>query len=178
MSDQQSDETTGAEWLFLIDPAWQPAAPDERPPAHAVLGGWFVDEDGTVGEFNPNPDYRPVEDGPAIDPVDATLQLVTEGKADAAQLMSTLRGAVVGVAVDENGDPVVAAAPDGVPCVLVTSATTHRQHVEGARWTEVPMTELADALPEEGIDVLINPGAPASMRLLAGAVKQALPVQG
>jgi hypothetical protein len=31
--------------------------------------------------------------------------------------------------------------------------------------------ELAAALPDEGIDVLLNPGAPASMRIIADALK-------
>ncbi|MEU2036273.1 type VII secretion system-associated protein [Nocardia amamiensis] len=174
MTEQSNDND--AEWLFLIDPGWQPADEDDRPPAHAVLGGWFVDTDGTAGEFQPNPDYRPADERSFIDPIDATLRLVLEQRAEPGQLLATLRGAVVGVAVDENGNPVVAASPDQIPCVLVTSAPEHRRHAQVEGWTEISMAELAAALPEEGIDVLINPGAPASMRLLAGAVKAAVAV--
>lgn len=38
-------------------------------------------------------------------------------------------------------------------------------------WREVTLVELAETLPPEGVDVLLNPGAPASMRLAAAAVR-------
>ncbi|MFE9789630.1 type VII secretion system-associated protein [Nocardia salmonicida] len=170
----EHNDDNDAEWLFLIDPGWQPTSEQDRPPAHVVLGGWFVDTDDTAGQFHPNPDYRPADEQSFIDPIDATLRLVLEDKAEPGQLLATLRGAVVGVAVDESGNPVVAVSPDQVPCVLVSSAPEHRRHARLDQWIEVSMAELAAALPDEGIDVLINPGAPASMRLLAAAVKTAV----
>ncbi|MQY24956.1 type VII secretion system-associated protein [Nocardia aurantia] len=173
MTDEQTDPRTDPEWVFLIDPAWQPAEEGDRPPAEAVVGGWFVDAAGEVGRFHANPDYEPSTETSPTDPVDATLQLVTQGKAGSDELMSTLREAVVGVAVDEDDNPVVDASPDGVPCVLVTTAPAHRDRIEVQRWAEVHAVELAAALPDEGIDVLLNPGAPASMRLIASAVKEA-----
>ncbi|RKT84774.1 hypothetical protein SAMN05421805_12534 [Saccharopolyspora antimicrobica] len=170
-----SDETSLPDedrWVFLIDPAWQAQGGDpQQPPVEAVVGGWYVEADGTTGRFHGNPDYVPSSPDSPTDPVDATLRLVNEGEADAESLLSTVREAVFGVAVDEEGNPVVAPAPDDVPSVLVTTAPVHRQRVQVPGWQEVTAAELAEALPEEGVDVLINPGSTASMRLLASALK-------
>ncbi|MEE3921196.1 hypothetical protein V2I01_32270 [Micromonospora sp. BRA006-A] len=44
------------EFVFLLDPEWP--AGDDAPPFEAVLGVWQVGDDGEVGEFRRNPDYR------------------------------------------------------------------------------------------------------------------------
>lgn len=173
MTEEQLAPRTEPEWVFMIDPAWQPTEEGDRPPAEAVVGGWFVDAEGEVGRFHANPDYEPSTPTSPTDPVDASLQLVTQGKAGSDELMSTLREAMVGVAVDEDDNPVIDASPDGVPCVLVTTAPAHRHRVDVSQWADAHMVELVGALPDEGIDVLLNPGAPASMRLLATALKEA-----
>lgn len=161
--------------VFLIDPAWQEAGGDPRQPLlEAVVGGWYVEADGTTGRFQANPDYVPSSPGSPTDPIDATLRLVNKGEADADALLATLRDAVLGVAVDEDGNPVVAPSPDGVASVLVTTAPAHRHGVEVAGWQEATTAELAEVLPEEGIDVLVNPGSDASMRLIADALRQAV----
>jgi hypothetical protein len=158
----------------LIDPAWQEQNTGGRPPVEAVVGGWLVAADGTTGRFNANPDYAPSSPDSPTDPVDATLRLVTKGEAETDALLATLREAVFGVAVDAEQNPVIASAPDGVPSVLVTTAPAHRHRVEVEGWQEVTAAELAEVLPEQGVDVLINPGAMASMRILASALKSAV----
>ena len=40
-----------------------------------------------------------------------------------------------------------------------------------ANWRD-EIAELAGALPDEGVDILLNPGGPASMRVLAAVVKE------
>ncbi|MEV6232731.1 type VII secretion system-associated protein [Saccharopolyspora shandongensis] len=162
------------QWVFLVDPAWQEQGGDPRqPPRQAVVGGWHVEADGTTGRFHTNPDYVPSGPGSPTDPVDATLRLVNKGEADAEALLATLREAVFGIAVDEEHNPVVAPAPDGVASMLVTTAPAHRRRVRVAGWREATAAELAGMLPAEGVDVLINPGAPASMRILAAALRKA-----
>ncbi|MFD9964189.1 type VII secretion system-associated protein [Amycolatopsis sp. NPDC058986] len=159
-------------WVFMIDPAWKAADEKDQPPIEAVVGGWYVDDDGETGLFRPNPDYQPSQPDLPTDPVDAALQLVVRGEVDGDELLKALPDIVYGVALDEDGTPVVALSPDDVPSVLVTTAPAHRERVNVSGWMEVTMGELAEALPDEGIDVLLNPGAPASMRLLAGTMKE------
>lgn len=159
------------EWIFMIDPAWQPTEDDREPPVEAVVGGWFVDEDGVTGMFRPNPAYEPSLPDLPTDPVDAMLQLVARGEAEGDEVLSVLGDVIYGVALDERGGLAVAPAPDEVLSVLVTTAPAHRARVDVPGWEEMTVGELADLLPDEGIDVLLNPGAPTSMRLVAGAVK-------
>ncbi|MER7016308.1 type VII secretion system-associated protein [Saccharopolyspora sp. NPDC000359] len=161
-------------WVFLIDPVWEEQGAGEQPPLEAVVGGWLVEADGTTGRFHANPDYVPSSPDSPTDPVDATLQLVTRGKAEPDALLATLRDAVLGVAVDAEQNPVVAPAPDEVPSVLVTTAPAHRDRVDVEGWHEVTAAELAEVLPDEGVDVLINPGAASSMRILASALRRAV----
>ncbi|GAA4545082.1 type VII secretion system-associated protein [Amycolatopsis samaneae] len=172
--DQVGEETLDLSdrWIFMIDPAWQAADENGQPPLASVVGGWYVDDDGETGLFHPNPDYQPSEPGLPTDPVDAALQLVVRGEIDGDELLKSLPDITYGVALDEDGTPVVALSPDDVPSVLVTTAPAHRARVNVSGWTEVTASGLAEALPDEGIDVLLNPGAPASMRLLAGAFKE------
>ncbi|MGW1682264.1 hypothetical protein [Saccharopolyspora sp. NPDC002376] len=56
----------------------------------------------------------------------------------------------------------------------MTTAPAHRHRVRVAGWREANAAELAGMLPAEGVDVLINPGAPASMRILAAALRKAV----
>ncbi|MER7078172.1 hypothetical protein SAMN02982929_05334 [Saccharopolyspora kobensis] len=158
-------------WVFLIDPAW--SGDPRQPPREAVVGGWHVDADGTTGRFHANPDYVPSSPDSPTDPVDAALHLAARGELAAEQLLSVLRDAVFGIAIDDAGDPVVAPAPDGVASMLATTAPAHRERVQVAGWRDATTAELARALPDEGVDVLINPGSAASMRVLAGAVRKA-----
>ncbi|MFL6124414.1 hypothetical protein [Actinophytocola sp.] len=187
-----------SEWTFMIDPAWQPADEDDEPPFEAVVGGWFLRDDGEVSLFRPNPGYQPSRPGLPTDPADAALQRLaaaasedvtdgatedaTEGAAEDATdgandtdrgeaLLSALAEVLLGVAVDEQGIALVVPAPDGVPSVLVTTAPPHRARVDTPAWREVTVTELAVALPPQDVDVLLNPGAPASTRLTADAVR-------
>jgi hypothetical protein len=164
----------GDQWVFLIDPAWQAENEEDRPPLEAVVGGWFVEADGSTGRFHGNPNYEPSSPDAPTDPVDATLRLVLRGEADADQLLSAMRESAFGIAINEENTPVVAPAPDDVPSVLVTTAPAHRRRVtDVAGWAELSLAELVELLPEQGIDVLLNPGAPESMRLITGVLREA-----
>ncbi|MFI7121987.1 type VII secretion system-associated protein [Amycolatopsis sp. NPDC049868] len=169
--------TQGRRLMLLIDPAWQPSEDDEGPPLDAVLGGWSFDEDGGTRWFEPNPDYRPSRPDSPTDPVDAALQAVVRGDADGAQLLAVLRESPLGVALNEEGEVIIAPAPDDVPSVLVTTAPAHRTRCDVAGWAEVGIAELAEVLPDKGIDVLLNPGAPSSLRIEAHWIKN-LPAAG
>ena len=118
--DVTAEEING-EWVFLIDPAWRPEKEDDEPPASAVVGGWFVNEEGTPGYFRPNPAYEPSSPDLPTDPVDAVLQLVVRGEATGEEVLEATQDVIFSVAVDEEGVAVVAPAPDDVPSVLVTT---------------------------------------------------------
>lgn len=159
------------EWLMLLDPSWQQSTDDANPPPEAVLGGWRLTPSGGPTLFQGNPGYQPATPDSPTDPADATLQLVARGEADGEQLLVVLRDCLLGVAVDAEGVAVVVPAPDDVPSVLVTTAPAHRRSVPVPDWLEVTLPELAESLPAEGIDVLLNPGAPCSMRLMTKVIK-------
>lgn len=188
-TEQTEARFEGDQWVFLIDPAWQAEQPEPaegeerpRPPLEVVVGGWFVEQDGTTSRFHANPDYLPTRPDSPTDPVDATLQMVTRGEAEPGELLSIMtEGSVFGVAVTEENTPVVVMSPDEVPCVVLATAPAHSRRIAEieeldniAAWAEVSLEQLVGLLPEEGVDVLVNAGAPASMRLIAAALRQAL----
>ncbi|WP_433388628.1 type VII secretion system-associated protein [Micromonospora sp. KLBMP9576] len=167
-----TDSGAEAQWLVLLDADW---ADDTggQPPAQAMVGGWPLRPDGTALPFQPNPDYRPASPGSATDLVDAAARTVVAGRAGGETVLWALRDSVQWLAVDQDGVPVVDAAPDGVPCVLVTTSGVHRDRIAGPAWREVTGAQLAGALPA-GTDVLINLDGPAGMRLAGDVVRDAL----
>lgn len=170
MTEPSSDEPP-QQWLLLTDPAWAPETKEDNPPPELVVGGWPVEEDGNTLQFQPNPDYHPAEGGPT-DPVDAVAQLISQGRVNADQVLDALRDTTVAVAMTTSGEPLVVPAPDQVNCLAVATAGAHRERVHAAaEWRQVDAAGLAELLPPE-IDVLINPGGPASMRLLADAIRR------
>lgn len=170
------------QWVFLVDPAWQPSPQDadasgeavaqtegevQGPPLEAVVGGWLVAADGATGRFHANPGYQPSRPGSPTDPVDATLQLLVRGEVDSDALFAVIRESVFEVALDEEQRPIVAPSPDDVPSLLVATAPAQRPRVHTDNWrADVTAAELSELLRELGVDVLINPGSPASIRLI------------
>ncbi|RSN39716.1 hypothetical protein DMC64_37250 [Amycolatopsis sp. WAC 04197] len=164
----------GGEVKLLLDPTWVAENDDEaEPPPEAVMGGWAVTADGMWTRFRSNPGYRPRSADAPLDPVDGVLRAMARepGEDLTNDLTSTLFDTVFGVAVDERNVALVRAAPDGVPSVLVTTAYGHRSHLDVPGWVEVTLPQLAAALPDSGVDVLLNPGSPAAMRVLAEVIK-------
>ncbi|MDT8912084.1 type VII secretion system-associated protein [Amycolatopsis sp. PS_44_ISF1] len=155
----------------LVDPAWKAAEDAPEPLLEALVGAWPILPDGSRDRFRSNPSYRPSAPGLPLDPVDAVLGAIARGAAGADDLPALLRDAELGVAVDERGVVIVRPAADGTPSAMVTTAYGHRERVPAADWRTVSLAELAEALPEHGVDVLLNPGAPTSLRLYADAVR-------
>ncbi|WP_199441884.1 type VII secretion system-associated protein [Umezawaea beigongshangensis] len=171
------EETGGARserWAFLIDPAWRPHEEGATPPAEAIVGGWFVTADDRQGRFRPNPAYQPSSPDSPTDPADAAVRLVAGGDASGDDVLTALRQVVLGVAVDEDGDAIVIPSPDDVPSIVVTTAPLHRRTVRVPGWRDALLPEVAAALSESGVDLLVNPGSAASIRLLASAVVESL----
>jgi hypothetical protein len=166
-----TDESTGGVY-FLIDSAWEPTEEGQDTPVTSIIGAWPV-TDGVRGRFQPNPLYLPSTKDSPLDPVDGVLGLLARGEFDPDQLPEVLGDVTLAIALDEQGVAIVRRAPDGAPSVLVTTSYGHRDRVEAAGWRNVTLAQLAEALPARGVDVLLNPGAPRSMRVLADAVRAA-----
>lgn len=157
-------------WLVLLDPKWRPGGQDEQPPPNAVVGGWMLDADDKPGPFQPNPNYVPGDDETPTDPIDALLRLVMRGENVGDQLLPTVRDGVVEIAVDEEDQPLVSPAPDGVLCVLVATAPVQRSLSTLERWWPVVGARLPEVVPD-GVDILLNPDGPAPFRLSADALR-------
>ena len=167
-----ADQTSEDQWVFLVDPAWQPAEEGQNPPVEAVVGGWLV-TDGVVGRFEANADYEPATPDSPTDPVDAALRKMADGEVDTDALFAVIRESEFGVALDEQQRPVIAPAPDDVLSLLVTTAPAHRARVCAESWQAVNAEQLAGLLAEHEVDVLVNPGATTSTRLLASTIADA-----
>ena len=90
------------------------------------------------------------------------------------ELLATLPGAQLIIGLDEQEQPIVTRAPDGNPSVLVLTALAHAERLTVPAWTQLTAEDLAAALPADGVDVLLNPGAPASMRIGAQEFRDAV----
>ncbi|WP_156755233.1 type VII secretion system-associated protein [Actinokineospora pegani] len=160
-------------WFLLMDPAWRPTAEDDEPPLEAVAGVWSVGEDGALGRFRANPDYRPTDENSPSDPLDAALRLLLHSRAETRHIQLVLRETLVDLAVNPDGRPLVAAAPDGVPCVVVATGQPHRARLTPPAWHRVDLDELVITLPDD-VDVLFNPAGPAPVRLTGDFIRETL----
>ncbi|MFO7190849.1 MULTISPECIES: type VII secretion system-associated protein [Thermocrispum] len=160
--------------MFLIDKAWRPTEEQPKPPLTAVVGAWRVRRGEPYGKFEPNPIYQPCSPDSPLDPVDDALTRLQRGEANPDELVRALANTLVGIAVDDSGVAVVRRAPDGVPSVLIASSYRVRDTIDVPNWRDVTIEELIEAMPDSGIDLLLNPGAKASMRVSWGAIKSAL----
>lgn len=174
MSDNGSVGANTTEWTLLIDPDWTASENEPEPPVEAVMGAWPVDTNGTVLRFHPNPAYRPRSVDSPLDPVDGLLRLFSRGEDITVDMVAAvLADTLLEIAVDDDGAALVRAAPDGSPVVLIVTARAHATRVDVSRWRSVTTTELCESLPESGVDVLLNPGSPASMLLGAQRIRSA-----
>jgi hypothetical protein len=153
-------------WSVLLDPAWQADDPDRTPPPEAMVGGWRLDEQGRAGKFHPNPRFVPSSPETPTDPVQAVLRLVTRGDAQADEVLTAVHDSMLDVATTQDGELVLTPSPDGVTCALVATSPAHHRPDLAPHWWQLTLEELLAALPD-GVDVLLNPGAAESMRLLA-----------
>ncbi|WP_063741530.1 type VII secretion system-associated protein [Saccharothrix syringae] len=158
-------------WFLLMDPSWQPESEDDPPPLEAVVGLWPVEPEGGVGRFRANPSYVPSDPQSPTDPLDAVIRLLMKGEAEADQLQLLLRDSLFDIAMNGDGRPLVMRSPDDVPCVAVTTSEVHRRRVASPEWQRIDLDDLVVFLGDE-VDVLFNPGGPASVRLLGDFMRR------
>jgi hypothetical protein len=160
-------------WFLLMDPAWIPASENDAPPIDAVVGLWPVEDGGQLGKFRPNPEYTPSDDNSPSDPLDAVLRLVLQGRAEAEHIQLMLRDSLFDIAMNGDGRPLVTKSPDDVPCVVVATGEPHRLRISSPDWRRIDLDELV-VLLADGVDVLFNPGGPASVRLTGDFMRETL----
>ncbi|MGI5499186.1 type VII secretion system-associated protein [Lentzea sp. CA-135723] len=159
--------------FLLLDPAWRPPDPHAVPPVEAVVGTWPAEDDGGLGRFRANPRYRPSSVDSPSDPLDAVLRLALRGLAEAGLVQLVVRNSTFDLAVNDDGRPFVTRSPDDVPCVVVVTGEPHRVHAEAPGWTRIDLDDLVVSLAD-GVDVLVNPGGPAAVRLGGDFVRDTL----
>jgi hypothetical protein len=170
---------SGTELLLLVDPGFtaSPEVPD--PPPESIIGAWPMAPDGSTGRFRPNPVHVPSSPDVPSDPVDAVMRLLARGEGDVEELLTVLGEIDLDVALSPEGVALVVPAPDRDPFILATTAPRHHAAVAEAvgplvaDWRTVSLAEVAAGLPEQGVDLLLNPHGPASVRLAAAAVREA-----
>lgn len=160
-------------WFVLLDPDWPRPTPWSSPPPAVIVGGWMLDNKGDIGPFQPNPHFAPIGRSTPSDPTDAVLRLIAEGADAGDQLVPTLSDSVVEIGCDDHDNPLIGAAPDGVPCVPVVTAELHKQRLEVQYWRPIVGSTLPDVVPI-GTDILLNPGDRAQFRLITDALRQPL----
>lgn len=157
------------DWFVMLSPGWQSTTPATAPRADFMVGGWPIEQDGSLGPFHPNPRFAPNPDTPT-DPVDAVLRLIAAGRVgDAGELIERVRHAVVEIACDAGGSVLVGPAPDEAPVVVVITAAVHRRRVPQVRWVPVVGADLPSFVPP-GVDILLNPGGIGQFRLFTRAL--------
>jgi hypothetical protein len=150
----------------LPDPTWQSG---EVPPNGLTVGTWQVDETGRSGPFEPNPDYLPFDDETPTDPTDSVLRLIMRGEDVGDRLIPSVRDAVVEIAMDDQDQPLVTPAPDGMLCVLVVTSPAQRVDSQLTNWWPIVGARLPEVVPEE-VDILLNPDGLAPFRLSTTAL--------
>ncbi|MEV6430042.1 type VII secretion system-associated protein [Nocardia sp. NPDC051463] len=159
------------EWLVLVAPEWESSTPTEHPPSEVIVGGWMMNENGSAGPFQPNPDYVPAGEATPTDPLDAILRLIAEGEPRLAdEFVSIMLDSVVEIGCDEDNQPAVTTASDGIPCALIATAQWQKRGIAVDSWWPVVGSALPDIVPA-GTDILVNPNGYAPFRLTVNALR-------
>ncbi|WP_370948073.1 type VII secretion system-associated protein [Amycolatopsis sp. cg5] len=160
-------------WFLLMDPAWRPAAENATPPIESVVGLWPVESDGKLGRFRPNPAYVPSSEDAPSDPLDAVLRLSQQGRAKTDHIQLMLRDTLFDIAMNGDGRPLITKSPDGNACVVVASGELHRARITAPEWLRIDLEDLVSLLADD-VDVLINPGGPAAVRLTGDFMRETM----
>lgn len=153
-------------WVYSIDPRFDP---DGEVPAYAIVGAWPVDEAGELGEFRPNPNFRPPAD--PTDAVDATMQRAATGRGTNEEFFDTLVGSTVYLPAREDGELLAYRDDDGDYVAVLTDP---RQAMASApRLVPVGFADLLRTLPAD-TDLWINPGGEVSLAASSSTLLEAL----
>ncbi|MDT5032344.1 MAG: hypothetical protein QOC94_2515 [Actinoplanes sp.] len=158
-------------YFLLMDPAWKPTTDADVPPMSAIIGLWPLEDDGKVGQFRTNPEYEPQDEKSPSDPIDAVLRLLVAGAAEMEQVQLMLRNSLFDLAMNGDGRPLIVTSPDDVSCAVLTTGEPHRLRVSAPDWRRTDLEGLVSLLAD-GIDVFVNPGGPAAVRLTGHFIRK------
>ena len=152
-------------WVYAVDPMFDDG---RQVPGHAVIGAWKVDDRGQVGqEFTPNPNYRPSPLGAGFreprSQLEADLQLAATGYRAMGEVLGELLDATLHTYARPDG--AIFVADDGGDRLL--QVFTDEDAVKATGWPDVQALtglQAVEQLPE-GVDLLVNPGVPPTLRL-------------
>ncbi|WP_329087963.1 MULTISPECIES: type VII secretion system-associated protein [unclassified Streptosporangium] len=146
-------------WLYVIDEFFDP---DGEVPPFGVAGAWQVDEHGQIGEFQPNPRYRPsplaLGYPEPTDELDAAIQLGSADYLNDAEIAPLFMDADVLTGIRED-DRIPLFGDHGDQTAHAYTARPHLPAMlpEGVReWRHIRGGELVALLPA-GIGIAINP---------------------
>ncbi|MGW4720361.1 hypothetical protein [Nocardia sp. NPDC004260] len=91
--------------------------------------------------------------------------------ADGADIVSAVHNSVVEIGCDEDDQPLIGFAPDGVACIVVATAAVYKRGVEVERWNAAPGSVLPQIAPTN-VDIMLNPAGSAPFRLRTEALAQ------
>ncbi|WP_437054449.1 type VII secretion system-associated protein [Streptomyces sp. enrichment culture] len=159
-------------WIGVVDPEW---TEERTPPPWAVLGEWQSGDDGGVGTYRANPEYRPSARAlgwpDPTDPVDAAAQRAATGYGSVDEALAALAAAEVTVVTGPDGAPLLAAGRDGEPVVLVFTSPVHAFMQPTLRHDTLPARELIRSLEAAPtVSLLVNAGAVAPLVVPADRV--------
>lgn len=161
-------------WVYAIDPAFDP---NGEVPGWAVRGAYRVDDRGEVlGEFTPNPNYRPSPQALGLpestNDLERALQLAATGHGDDSQVMRALLDADLLLFAQNDQPGRLHITKDQAGRATLQAFTS--ESLLPARWTTWQRSRGRDlAAVLAGCDLQLNPGSPVSVRIPGEAVVEA-----
>jgi hypothetical protein len=162
---RQARHTPGS-WVYSVDPRFDP---DGEVPPYGIVGAWQADEAGELGEFVPNPNYRPLPE--PTDAVDATMQRAATGRGTDKEFFDALVGSTVYLPAKEDGELVAYRDDDGDYVAVLTDP--QQAMPTAPQLVPVAFADLLRTLPPE-IDLWINPGGEVSLAASSSTLLEAL----
>lgn len=108
-------------YLYVVDATYDPQG---GVPPHKIKGAFTVDDNGELGEYQANPEYRPSAFEAAQPPeswIDHGTRLAIGGRLRRDRFLLMIGGAVLPVPVSPQGDPLLSEAEHG-RCLLAYTA--------------------------------------------------------
>ncbi|MER7014921.1 type VII secretion system-associated protein [Saccharopolyspora sp. NPDC000359] len=157
-------------YIYVIDSAYDP---NGDVPAHAIKGAFAVDENGEIGDYQANPNYRPsqIELGePPASMTDQGMRAAMAGRLGQDELLGLVARAVLPVLVTPEGHVMLLNSENG-PCLV---AYTTRSVVPGDVHVEVLyLPRILRNLPPD-VSVVLNGSAGLQARFPVGELVTAL----
>jgi len=161
-------------WIYSVDGAYEAA---EEIPPYAVVGAWPVDENGQLGAFTANDNYRP---SPAAlqldlptDAVDAAVQLAATGHGSEGDVALALAASTIYLPANDDGDLIAYRREDGKEYVAIFT-DPNKAPATAAQLLPTDIRSFLAVVPED-TTVAINPGGQVAASFTSGELRAALP---